>query len=54
MHAAELGREDISTYLARHQRKELLRFLTCGSVDDGAISRSARSEGTSSLVSGRA
>ncbi|HEV7297831.1 MAG TPA: sulfate adenylyltransferase subunit CysN [Tepidisphaeraceae bacterium] len=27
--------EDINTYLARHQRKELLRFLTCGSVDDG-------------------
>src|SRR5207237_6762812 len=27
--------EDIHTYLERHQRKELLRFLTCGSVDDG-------------------
>jgi bifunctional enzyme CysN/CysC len=27
--------EDIETYLARNQRKELLRFLTCGSVDDG-------------------
>src|SRR5436305_3030223 len=27
--------EDIHTYLNRHQRKELLRFLTCGSVDDG-------------------
>src|ERR671927_181039 len=27
--------EDIHTYLDRHQRKELLRFLTCGSVDDG-------------------
>jgi bifunctional enzyme CysN/CysC len=35
MHAAELEHEDIHTYLARHQRKELLRFLTCGSVDDG-------------------
>src|SRR5450755_4691362 len=35
MHAAELDREDIHTYLARHQKKELLRFLTCGSVDDG-------------------
>jgi bifunctional enzyme CysN/CysC len=35
MHAAELLNEDINTYLARHQRKELLRFLTCGSVDDG-------------------
>src|SRR3954464_12097174 len=27
--------EDIHTYLERHQKKELLRFLTCGSVDDG-------------------
>src|SRR6185503_12875293 len=27
--------ESIETYLDRHQRKELLRFLTCGSVDDG-------------------
>jgi bifunctional enzyme CysN/CysC len=35
MQAVDLGFEDIHTYLARHQRKELLRFLTCGSVDDG-------------------
>src|SRR5256714_3098100 len=27
--------EDITAYLDRHQKKELLRFLTCGSVDDG-------------------
>src|ERR687893_1272351 len=27
--------EDINAYLDRHQRKSLLRFLTCGSVDDG-------------------
>tara|TARA_R110000850_G_scaffold38800_26_gene100990 strand:- start:609 stop:2534 length:1926 start_codon:yes stop_codon:yes gene_type:complete len=27
--------EDIDTYLAQHQNKELLRFITCGSVDDG-------------------
>jgi len=26
---------DIAAYLERHQRKELLRLLTCGSVDDG-------------------
>ena len=26
---------DIETYLDRHQRKSLLRFITCGSVDDG-------------------
>jgi bifunctional enzyme CysN/CysC len=30
-----LANEDIHTYLDRHQKKELLRFLTCGSVDDG-------------------
>src|ERR1700678_1839135 len=35
MRAVDLSQEDIHTYLARHQRKELLRFLTCGSVDDG-------------------
>ncbi len=27
--------EDIDAYLALHQNKSLLRFLTCGSVDDG-------------------
>jgi bifunctional enzyme CysN/CysC len=27
--------EDIDAYLAQHQRKSLLRFITCGSVDDG-------------------
>jgi bifunctional enzyme CysN/CysC len=35
MQAVDLAHEDIHAYLARHQRKELLRFLTCGSVDDG-------------------
>src|SRR6201989_2654791 len=35
MQTVDLSQEDIHTYLARHQRKELLRFLTCGSVDDG-------------------
>jgi bifunctional enzyme CysN/CysC len=35
MQAVDLSHEDIHTYLSRHQRKELLRFLTCGSVDDG-------------------
>ena len=30
-----LQNEDIHSYLERNQRKELLRFLTCGSVDDG-------------------
>src|SRR5210317_1336626 len=31
----ELIRGDISGYLNRHETKDLLRFLTCGSVDDG-------------------
>jgi bifunctional enzyme CysN/CysC len=35
MREAAPATEDIHTYLDRHQRKELLRFLTCGSVDDG-------------------
>ena len=35
MQTIDLSQEDIHAYLARHQQKELLRFLTCGSVDDG-------------------
>ena len=31
----ELIRGDITEYLNRHETKDLLRFLTCGSVDDG-------------------
>ena len=27
--------EDIDAYLAQHQNKTMLRFITCGSVDDG-------------------
>ena len=34
-HQSELIAEDINAYLAQHENKELLRFLTCGSVDDG-------------------
>ncbi|HSG87694.1 MAG TPA: sulfate adenylyltransferase subunit CysN [Pseudomonadales bacterium] len=34
-HKSELIAEDIEAYLAEHERKEILRFLTCGSVDDG-------------------
>ena len=34
-HQDELIATDIDTYLAMHEKKELLRFLTCGSVDDG-------------------
>ncbi|MDX2300225.1 MAG: sulfate adenylyltransferase subunit CysN, partial [Xanthomonadaceae bacterium] len=28
-------RSEIATYLQQHERKPLLRFITCGSVDDG-------------------
>ncbi|MCW3835681.1 sulfate adenylyltransferase subunit CysN [Sphingomonas canadensis] len=31
----DLIAQDIETYLALHQNKTLLRFITCGSVDDG-------------------
>jgi bifunctional enzyme CysN/CysC len=34
-HQSELINTDIDAYLAQHERKELLRLLTCGSVDDG-------------------
>ena len=34
-HQSDLIAEDILGYLAQHERKELLRFLTCGNVDDG-------------------
>src|SRR6188508_3727422 len=34
-HQSELIAKDIDAYLSQHERKELLRFITCGSVDDG-------------------
>ncbi len=34
-HQSDLIETDILAYLGQHERKELLRFLTCGSVDDG-------------------
>ncbi|WP_299725709.1 sulfate adenylyltransferase subunit CysN [uncultured Endozoicomonas sp.] len=34
-HQSELIATDIDEYLSRHERKEMMRFLTCGSVDDG-------------------
>lgn len=34
-HQSALIEEDILAYLKEHENKELLRFLTCGSVDDG-------------------
>ncbi|MEM9347102.1 MAG: sulfate adenylyltransferase subunit CysN [Planctomycetota bacterium] len=35
MNTDELIAEDIHAYLEQHENKELLRFITCGSVDDG-------------------
>ncbi len=35
MSPSERISEDIHAYLAQHEHKELLRLLTCGSVDDG-------------------
>src|SRR5687768_16512922 len=34
-HQSDLIATDIDAYLKLHEQKELLRFLTCGSVDDG-------------------
>src|SRR3972149_6882977 len=34
-HETELTSTDIREFLAQKERKELLRLLTCGSVDDG-------------------
>jgi bifunctional enzyme CysN/CysC len=34
-HKSDLIAEDIEGYLEAHQHKSLLRFITCGSVDDG-------------------
>lgn len=34
-HQSDLIASDIEEYLHQHENKELLRFLTCGSVDDG-------------------
>lgn len=34
-HQSDLIATDIEAYLEQHERKELLRFITCGSVDDG-------------------
>ncbi len=34
-HHPQAATADINVCLARHERKELLRFLTCGGVDDG-------------------
>ncbi len=35
MHKSELIEKDIHAYLKQHEGKDILSFLTCGSVDDG-------------------
>ena len=35
VHSSDLIQTDIEAYLRSHQYKSLLRFITCGSVDDG-------------------
>src|ERR1700755_3259893 len=34
-HTSDLIATDIEKYLKQHEKKSLLRFITCGSVDDG-------------------
>ena len=34
-HVSDLIATDIQKYLQQHEKKSLLRFITCGSVDDG-------------------
>ena len=34
-HQSDLIATDINAYLKQHESKQLLRFITCGSVDDG-------------------
>jgi sulfate adenylyltransferase subunit 1 len=34
-HASDLIENDILAYLKKHEEKDILRFLTCGNVDDG-------------------
>ncbi|MCC9644182.1 sulfate adenylyltransferase subunit CysN [Rhodopirellula sp. JC740] len=34
-HQSDLIATDIDAYLKQHEQKQLLRFITCGSVDDG-------------------
>ncbi len=34
-HQSDLIASDILAYLKQHENKDLLRFITCGNVDDG-------------------
>ena len=44
--------DTIDEYLARHEGKQLLRFLTCGSVDDGKSTLIGVFTGTGKLDNG--
>src|ERR1700756_5790881 len=41
-HQSDLIASDIDAYLKSHQYKSLLRFITCGSVDDGKSTQIGR------------
>ncbi|MBQ0724350.1 MAG: sulfate adenylyltransferase subunit CysN [Cycloclasticus sp.] len=47
---ANLVKTDINEYLKQHERKQLLRLLTCGSVDDGKSSLIGRLLHDSKLI----
>lgn len=49
-HKSDLISDDIDAYLKVHQHKSLLRFITCGSVDDGKSSLIGRLLYESKLV----
>ncbi|NKS65098.1 sulfate adenylyltransferase subunit CysN [Rhodococcus hoagii] len=49
-HASNLIADDIEQYLERHANKSMLRFITCGSVDDGKSTLIGRQLYESKLV----
>ena len=52
--SSELIERDIVAYLDAHEHKSLLRFITCGSVDDGAsrsMTRPSRSDVRAVIIS---
>ena len=49
-HQSDLISADIHAYLDEHERKDLLRLLTCGSVDDGKSSLIGRLLHDSNLI----
>src|SRR5690606_18163647 len=51
-HMDQIRAEGIDAYLQEHQYKELLRFITCGSVDDGKSTLIGRSVQQSSWING--